>query len=108
MSTTPPSDMETSQPNLNALMDVQLPVSIRLGQTEMILEDILKLAGGSVIELNANINDPVDLIVNGRRFARGEIVAVDGFYGIRITEINKSRRSDDSFFDSGPNSEEKS
>jgi flagellar motor switch protein FliN/FliY len=73
--------------NLNALMDVQLPVSIRFGETEMFLEDVIKLGVGSVIELNSGVDDPVDLVVNGKCFARGEVVTVDGFYGIRITEI---------------------
>ena len=79
---------ETS--NLALLMDVQLPVSIRFGETEMVLEDIVKLGVGSLIELNSSIDEPVELIVNNRSFARGEVVAVDGFYGIRITEITSA------------------
>src|SRR3954468_7664906 len=73
--------------NLAVLMDVQLLVSIRFGETEMLLEDVIKLGVGSVIELNSGVDDPVELVVNGRSFARGEVVTVDGFYGIRITEI---------------------
>ena len=73
--------------NLAALLDVQLPVSIRFGETEMLLEDVIKLGIGSVIELNSAVDDPVELVVNGRCFARGEVVTVDGFYGVRITEI---------------------
>ena len=73
--------------NLAALLDVQLPVSIRFGETEMLLEDVIKLGVGSVIELNTAVDDPVELVVNGRCFARGEVVTVDGFYGVRITEI---------------------
>ncbi len=76
--------------NLAVLMDVQLPVSIRFGETEMILEEIVKLGVGSVIELNSGIDQPVELIVNNRILARGEIVTVDGFYGIRITEITSA------------------
>ena len=76
--------------NLAVLMDVELPVSIRFGETEMILEEIVKLGIGSVIELNAGIEQPVDLIVNNRILARGEIVTVDGFYGVRITEITSA------------------
>jgi flagellar motor switch protein FliN/FliY len=76
--------------NLALLMDVQLPVSIRFGETEMILEDVVKLGVGSVIELNAGIEQPVELIVNNRTLARGEIVTVDGFYGVRITEITSA------------------
>jgi flagellar motor switch protein FliN/FliY len=76
--------------NLAILMDVQLPVSIRFGETEMILEEIVKLGVGSVIELNSGIDQPVELVVNNRILARGEVVTVDGFYGIRITEITSA------------------
>ena len=76
--------------NLAVLMDVQLPVSIRFGETEMILEEIVKLGVGSVIELNSGIDQPVELVVNNRVLARGEVVTVDGFYGIRITEITSA------------------
>jgi flagellar motor switch protein FliN/FliY len=76
--------------NLAVLMDVQLPVSIRFGETEMILEEVVKLGVGSVIELNSGIDQPVDLVVNNRVIARGEIVTIDGFYGIRITEITNA------------------
>ncbi len=76
--------------NLGVLMDVQLPVSIRFGETEMILEEIVKLGVGSVIELNSGIDQPVELIVNNRVLARGEVVTVDGFYGIRVTEITNA------------------
>ena len=74
--------------NMAVLMDVQLPVSIRFGETEMLWEDAVKLGVGSVIELNSAVDQPVDLIVNGRSVARGEVVTVDGFYGVRITEIS--------------------
>ena len=83
---------ETNQPgsnaNLAALMDVQLPVSIRFGETEMLLEDIVKLGVGSIIELNSTVDQPVEIVVNGKSLARGEVVTVDGFYGIRILEIS--------------------
>src|SRR6516225_2204620 len=76
--------------NLSVLMDVQLPVAIRFGETEMILEEIVKLGVGSVIELNSGIDQPVELVVNNRTLARGEVVSVDGFYGVRITEITNA------------------
>ena len=86
------------QDNLAALMNVQMPVSIRFGETEMILEDVIGLGVGSVIELSSTVDEPVELIVNGRRFARGQVVSVDGFYGIKITEINRSRRAEDALY----------
>ena len=89
-------DMSADKPgtednsNLSVLMDVQLPVAIRFGETEMILEEIVKLGVGSVIELNSGIDQPVELVVNNRTLARGEVVTVDGFYGVRITEITSA------------------
>src|SRR5215510_4941562 len=76
--------------NLAVLMDVQLPVAIRFGETEMVLEEIVKLGVGSVIELNSGIDQPVELVVNNRTLARGEVVTVDGFYGVRVTEITNA------------------
>jgi flagellar motor switch protein FliN/FliY len=88
---TSPSKLESeANGNLAVLMDVQLPVSIRFGETEMILEEIVKLGVGSVIELNSGIDQPVELVVNNRILARGEVVTVDGYYGIRITEITSA------------------
>src|SRR5438034_9701434 len=76
--------------NLAVLMDVQRLVSIRFGETEMVLEEVVKLGVGSVIELNSGIAQPVDLVVNNRVLARGEVVLIDGFYGIRIAEITSA------------------
>ena len=88
---TPVNKVEGEEPtNLELLMDVQLPVALRFGETEMVLEEIVKLGVGSVIELNSGIDQPVELVVNNRILARGEIVTVDGFYGIRITEITSA------------------
>lgn len=69
------------------LMDVQLPVAVRFGETEMLIEDIVKLGVGSVIELSTSIDEPVELVVNGKTYAKGEVVSVDGYYGIRILEV---------------------
>ena len=87
-----PNNEETQDgSNLTALLlDIQLPVAIRFGETEMTLEEIVKLGVGSVIELNSGIDQPVELVVNDTPLARGEIVTVDGFYGIRITEITSA------------------
>jgi flagellar motor switch protein FliN/FliY len=67
----------------------------------MVLGDVLSLGIGSIIELQPNPNSLVELIVNGRQFARGEVVSVDGCYGIRIADINKSRRADDALYEDG-------
>ncbi len=86
-------DMDTNNANpvvdgnMDFLINVELPAAIRFGETEMTLASVVKLGVGSVIELNSGIEEPVSLVVNGRTFARGEVVVVDGYYGIKITEI---------------------
>jgi len=72
---------------MDALLDVQLPVSISFGQAKIPLKDVLKLTTGSVVELNRQPEDPVDIIVNDCVIARGEVVVVDGNYAVRIQSI---------------------
>ncbi|MGH9378573.1 MAG: FliM/FliN family flagellar motor switch protein [Terriglobia bacterium] len=73
--------------NLNILMDVELDVTLRFGQREMLLGDVLNLAPGSVVELDQHVQDPVELLVGSKVIAWGEVVAVDGNYGLRITGL---------------------
>ena len=73
--------------NLDLVMDIDLPISVRFGQTEMSLENVLKLGNGSVIELDRLADEPVDLLVNNKLLARGEVVVADGHYAIRITQV---------------------
>ena len=78
----------TSEPrNLELLMDVRLPVSIELGRTTMAIADILSLGNGSVVELDKLAGEPVELLVNDRVIAQGEVVVVDENFGIRITGL---------------------
>ncbi len=79
-------EAEAASP-MDLLLDVELPVSVSFGRTRLPLEDLLKLGAGSVIELGRNIDDPVELIVNNRVVALGEVVVVDGNYGVRIQRI---------------------
>lgn len=72
---------------IDLLMDVDLDVKIELGRTEMAIEDILKLRKGSVVELDKLAGDPVDILVNDRPVARGEILVVSDNFCVRITEI---------------------
>ena len=85
------SDAETADAappaNLDLLLDVELEASLRFGQREMLLRDILELHPGSVIELDRRVQEPAELIVSGRVIAHGEVVIVDGNYGLRITDI---------------------
>ena len=73
--------------NVDLLMDIELPVIIRIGKTELLLQDILKLTPGAIIELNKAMDDPIDMLVNNKLVARGEVVVVDGNFAFRITEI---------------------
>ena len=73
--------------NLKLVMDVELNVSLRFGQRQMPLRDVLELNNGSVIELDRMVDEPVELFLDGKLIARGEAVVVDGNYGLRITEI---------------------
>ncbi len=72
---------------LDLIMDISLPVSVRLGQTTMTVRRLLELAKGAVIELDKMAGEPVDLYVRDVPFARGEVVVVQNHFGIRITEI---------------------
>lgn len=73
--------------NLKLVMDVELNVSLRFGQRQLPLREVLELASGSVIELDRMVDEPVELLLDGKLIARGEAVIVDGNYGLRVTEI---------------------
>lgn len=78
---------EDNHRTLDLLLDVELPVSVSFGRARVALKDVLKLTSGSIVELNRSVSDPVEVIVNNCVIARGEVVVVDGNYGIRIQEI---------------------
>jgi len=69
------------------LLDVELPVSVSFGRAALKLHDAIKLITGSLIELDRGLSDPVELLVNNCVIARGEVVVIEGNYGVRITEI---------------------
>ncbi len=73
--------------NIELLMDVELPISIELGKTTMNIADILGLAPGSIVELDKLVGEPVDLLVNQRCVAKGEVVVVEENFGLRITQL---------------------
>ncbi len=73
--------------NLDLLMNVSLAVSAELGRCTMRVSDVLKLGKGSIVELDRLAGGPVDVLVNNRLVARGEVVAVDDRFGIRVTEV---------------------
>jgi flagellar motor switch protein FliN/FliY len=81
-----PPDKPQAQ-NIELLMDVNLPISIELGRTKMSIADILSLGPGAVVELNKLAGEPVDVLVNQRIVAKGEVVVVDEYFGVRITQL---------------------
>ncbi len=90
-----PGDESGSEPGapiersrtINLLLDIDLPVSISFGKTQLPMRDVIKLTTGSIVELNRGVSEPVDVLVNGSLVARGEVVVVEGNYGVRILEI---------------------
>jgi flagellar motor switch protein FliN/FliY len=78
---------EDSSVKLDLLMDVELAVTLRFGSRCLLLRDVLDLGPGAVIELDRQVEDPVDALLDGRLLARGEVVVVDGNYALRVTEV---------------------
>jgi flagellar motor switch protein FliN/FliY len=87
----PATDRETTaallEPNGHLLLGVNLDVTLRFGQRVLPLRDILELYAGAVVELNREIQEPAELLLGDRVIARGQVVVVDGNYGLRITEV---------------------
>ena len=73
--------------SIDLLLDVELPVSISFGRAQLPLKDVIKLTTGSIVELNRSVSEPVEVIVNNCVIARGEVVVVEGNFGIRIKQV---------------------
>lgn len=84
--------------NIDRLLDVEMNVTVRFGKTEMPLKEVVHFGVGSMLELNRTVDDPVELLVNNFPFARGEVVVVDGYYGVRVTEIGSAEERTHSLF----------
>ncbi|WP_449442041.1 flagellar motor switch phosphatase FliY [Ureibacillus acetophenoni] len=82
-----PSMTQAEARNLNMLLDIPLQVTVELGRTKHSVKDILQLATGSIIELDKLAGEPVDILVNNRLLAKGEVVVIDENFGVRITDI---------------------
>ena len=78
---------EESPSNLGLLLDIHLEITAELGRTRMIINDLLQLGQGSVIELNKLAGEPLEILVNQKLIARGEVVVVNEKFGIRLTDI---------------------
>jgi flagellar motor switch protein FliN/FliY len=73
--------------NLDLLLDVPIPITVEVGRAQMTLDAILNLGPGSIVSLDKKAEEPIDLRVNGKLVARGEVVMVDESYGLRVTQI---------------------
>lgn len=76
-----------SADNVELLLDVTLRFTVELGRTQMFIKDVLLLGEGSIVELDKNVGDEVDILVNDRFFGRGRLVVMDDFFGVQITYI---------------------
>ncbi len=76
---------------IDMLLDVELDVTVELGRKDMPVEDILRLGKGSVIELNKLAGEPVDVLINGKKLAEGEVVVVEDHFGVRLTHLLETR-----------------
>jgi flagellar motor switch protein FliN/FliY len=83
----PRASLPVGSGTFDLLLDVALPVAVSFGRAQLQIREVLKLNSGSIIELNRLVNEPVDVVVNDSVIARGEVVVVDGNYGVRITQI---------------------
>lgn len=73
--------------NLNLLLDVTLTLSVELGRTLMYIKDVLQLSEGTVVELDKNAGEELDILANGKPIGRGKLIVLDDYYGIQITQI---------------------
>jgi flagellar motor switch protein FliN/FliY len=76
--------------NMDLILDVELGVTVSFGEAQMPLRDVVKLGVGSVIELNRGVNDPVAILVNEKPIATGEVVVVEGNYGVKVLEVEST------------------
>jgi len=86
-SATPEEMLTEKMKKLELILDIPLRVSVELGRTRMLVNDLLQLGQGSVIELNKLAGDPLEVLVNDKLIARGEVVVVNEKFGIRLTDI---------------------
>ena len=79
--------IEFDRKNIGLLMDVPLQITVELGRTSKKIREILEFGQGSIIELDKLAGEPVDILVNGKSIAKGEVVVIDESFGVRITDI---------------------
>ena len=85
--TTAPAAAAGDSPELERLYDVPVELAVEIGRTHMTIRETLALGPGSIVSLNKLAGEPVDLLVNGKPIARGEVVVIDEEFGVRITDV---------------------
>ena len=81
----------TQQENIDLIMDVPLEVTVELGRTKKSIKEILEFTPGTIVELDKIAGEPIDVLVNGKMVAKGEVVVIEESFGIRITDIVKPK-----------------
>ena len=84
----------TQQENIDLIMDVPLEVTVELGRTKKSIKEILEFAPGTIVELDKIAGEPIDILVNGKMVAKGEVVVIEESFGVRITDIVKSKMNE--------------
>jgi flagellar motor switch protein FliN/FliY len=96
IATQDPGDEGTSEPsqkkaevpsNLNLILDIPLEVSVELGRSKILVKDLLKLDQGSIVELDKLMDEPMEILINQKCIARGEVVVSNDRFGVRLTDI---------------------
>ena len=82
-----PADKEIGEANLDLILDIPLTVTVELGRSKMLINDLLQLGQGSVVELTKLVGEPLEVLVNEKLVARGEVVVVNEKFGVRLTDI---------------------
>jgi flagellar motor switch protein FliN/FliY len=90
----PAAPTPASAEELERLHDVPVELAVEIGRTHMTIREALALGPGSIVTLNRLAGEPVDLLVNGKPIARGEVVVIDEEFGLRVTEVLAPRNSD--------------
>lgn len=92
MNMMPSMDISTEEmKNMNLIMDVKLPIKVRIGSKKMLLKDVINMDIGAIIELDRLVNDPLDILVDDKVIGKGEVVIVDGNFGIQVSEIGSKK-----------------
>ena len=82
-----PSEKDQGERDLDFILDIPLALSVELGRTRMLVNDLLQLGQGSIVELNKLAGEPLEILINNKLVARGEVVVVNEKFGVRLTDI---------------------